>query len=262
MPEYAKVVVMGSPITKSNFKMHNRNGRAILPENTGTYHDRYHAYEETIAASAQAQNPGVTFSEGLIAVLRVYYKSETRHPDTNNITKSIFDGIEKSGLIVNDAQIRRLIIEEYYDRVEPRFELELFAESCFRMSYAVCRHEERQEARCYEPASNKKSLKLPAGSGFNAADLKAIQSSLEQRARVKAAKLERAQAEQAAPGEPSRMSASPSNRVSAHPSKRVGAPEDSVPCCSICRKAVRKGNFMRADGGRTILCKSCFKKLF
>ena len=34
----------------------------------------------------------------LIAILKVYYKSEKRHPDTANITKSIFDGIEKSGL--------------------------------------------------------------------------------------------------------------------------------------------------------------------
>lgn len=31
---YAKIVVDGSPITKSNFKLHNKQGRAILPSNT------------------------------------------------------------------------------------------------------------------------------------------------------------------------------------------------------------------------------------
>lgn len=54
-----------------------------------------------------------------------------------NITKSIFDGIEKSGLIVNDAQIRRIIVEEFYDKENPRFELELFGESTFSISYSI-----------------------------------------------------------------------------------------------------------------------------
>lgn len=134
---YAKVVVDGSPISKSNFKLFNMNGRAILPFNSGKYHDRYAVYEQTIAYEAKVQNPSITFTESLIAVLKVYYKSEKRHPDTNNITKSIFDGIEKSGLIINDAQIRRLIIEEYYDKVNPRFELELYAESCYNMCYTI-----------------------------------------------------------------------------------------------------------------------------
>jgi len=119
MKPYAKIVVSGSPITKSNFKLSNINGRAILPLNSGKYHDRYALYEEEIAYNARVQNPGVTFNESLIALLKVFYKSSKRHPDTTNITKSIFDGVEKSGLIINDAQVRRLIIEEYYDKKTP-----------------------------------------------------------------------------------------------------------------------------------------------
>ena len=95
MTDYAKVIIKGSPITKSNFKLHNVNGRTILPDNSGKYHDRYALYEQEIALLARSQNPDVVFSESLIAVLKVYYKSEKRHPDTINITKSIFDGIEK-----------------------------------------------------------------------------------------------------------------------------------------------------------------------
>lgn len=134
---YAKVVVNGSPISKSNFKLFNAKGRAILPFNSGKYNDRYAVYEQTIAYEARSQNRNLTLTEALIAVLKVYYKSQKRHPDTNNITKSIFDGIEKSGLIINDAQIRRLIIEEYYDKENPRFELELYCESMYNMCYTI-----------------------------------------------------------------------------------------------------------------------------
>lgn len=153
---YAKVVVKGSPISKSNFKLFNINGRAILPYNSGKYHDRYALYEEEIAYEARCQNPGVVISEALIAVLKVYYKSRKRHPDTNNITKSIFDGIEKSGLIINDAQVRRLIIEEFYDEENPRFELELFSESNYFIEYKLCKREIEDKPIEYLPPSNKK----------------------------------------------------------------------------------------------------------
>lgn len=237
MSEYAKVVVMGSPITKSNFKMHNKKGRAILPDNSGTYHDRYALYEENIAACARAQNPGVTFEESLIAVLRVYYKSEKRHPDTNNITKSIFDGVEKSGLIVNDAQVRRLIIEEYYDKVEPRFELELFAESVFRMSYEIRRHDQSEEPILYQPASNKKLNGLLPARGYTERDLANIQALLEQKQRQN----------------PAQAKPIPSPKV---------VPTHEALLCSLCRKPVAEGNYMKADGGKTIICKRCFKKLY
>lgn len=158
MNKYAKVVVKGSPISKSNFKLSNLKGRAILPYNSGKYHDRYALYEEEIAYAARIQNPHIVLTEALIAVLKVYYKSQKRHPDTNNITKSIFDGIEKSGLIINDAQIRRLIIEEYYDKENPRFELELFAESIYTMRYDICKKEANDTPIEYEPPSNKKNL--------------------------------------------------------------------------------------------------------
>lgn len=138
---YAKVIVKGSPISKSNFKMFNSKGRAILPSNSGKYHDRYANYEEQISYEARIQNPNLVLDETLIAILKVYYKSEKRHPDTNNITKSIFDGIEKSGLIVNDVQVRRIIIEEFYDKENPRFELELFGESEYSIDYKIVKNE-------------------------------------------------------------------------------------------------------------------------
>jgi Holliday junction resolvase RusA-like endonuclease len=154
---YAKVIIKGSPISKSNFKLHNLNGRAILPYNSGKYHDRYALYEEEIAYQCRIQNSNTILTESLIAVLKVYYKSIKRHPDTNNITKSIFDGIEKSGLIVNDAQVTRLIIEEFYDKVNPRFELELFGESTYAMNFSIIQNDEKKQPITYDPPSNKKN---------------------------------------------------------------------------------------------------------
>ncbi len=153
--DYAKIVVKGSPISKSNFKLFNLQGRAILPFSSGKYHDRYALYEEEIALTARLQNPNIILDEALIAVLKVYYKSSKRHPDTNNITKSIFDGIEKSGIIINDAQIRRIIIEEFYDKENPRFELELFGESNFYMEYSIKQRETPIEKLHYAPPPNR-----------------------------------------------------------------------------------------------------------
>lgn len=156
MNSYVKVIVKGSPITKSNFKLSNSQGRAILPSNSGKYHDRYALYEEQIAYEARIQNPNIVLEESLIAVLKVYYKSSKRHPDTSNITKSIFDGIEKSGLIINDMQIRRIITEEFYDKENPRFELELFGESSYSFSYDIKEKEIQDEKLLYSPPPNKK----------------------------------------------------------------------------------------------------------
>lgn len=210
---YAKVIVKGSPISKSNFKLFNKNKRAILPNNTGGYHDRYAIYEEEIAYESRVQNPNVTLTEALIAVLKVYYKSEKRHPDTNNITKSILDGVEKSGLIVNDAQVRRLIIEEFYDKENPRFELELYGESSYAMDYRIVKLDEKKTVINYEPPSNKKH-------------------------KIK-------------------------NTEELQP-KTIEEPVavSSIGVCEFCKKSMDKSLLMPCNGGKTFLCRDCFKKLF
>lgn len=203
---YAKIVVYGSPISKSNFKLFNTHGRAILPYNTGKYHDRYALYEEEIAIHTRAQNPELILTEGLIAVLKVYYKSEKRHPDTNNITKSIFDGIEKSGLIINDAQIRRIIIEEFYDKENPRFELELFGESCFKMDYKIIER---------DIPIHKLKYSLP-------------------------------------PNKTKSVVNKPETTIKKQALKNI---------CSICNKIIKNDNYITADKGKTIICKSCLNKV-
>lgn len=210
MKAYAKVIVLGSPITKSNFKLHNKDGRAILPYNTGKAHDKYALYEEQIAYHARSQNPDIVLDESLIAILKVYYKSEKRHPDTANITKSIFDGIEKSGLIVNDAQIRRIVVEEFYDKENPRFELEFFGESSFSLSYNIGEKKVIDEKRLY--SSLKKSITSTSSNSKKDND-KNIQSI-------------------------------------------------SINKCSICSSIIKENDYIKADKGKTLICKKCFNKLF
>lgn len=215
MNNYAKVVVPGSPITKSNFKLHNKDGRAILPSNTGKSYDKYALYEQEIAYYARIQNPDIILDESLIAVLKVYYKSEKRHPDTANITKSIFDGIEKSGLIVNDAQIRRIITEEYYDKENPRFELEFFAESEYSMSYSIHKKEVSSDKRLYK-SLKKENLNL-----------------------TKKTKV-----------------SEKSNNTS------INNDTTKIKICEFCNKNITDANIISANGGKTLICRNCFKKLF
>lgn len=224
MKNYAKVVVKGTPITKSNFKMVNKDGRVFLPTNSGTSHDRYANYETTISLTARTQNPGIVLEESLIAILKVFYKSEKRHPDTINITKSIFDGIEKSGIILNDSQIRRIVIEEYYDKEDPRFELELFGESLFNLDFRVLKREDKKEPIVYNDRNSKvysktNNIKNETTSSVN------IEKKLADR--------------------------------------RQNAQKKSVSksVCHVCGKKLTKSNYLSADKGKTLICKSCFYKM-
>lgn len=141
MDNIVKITVLGTPISKSNFKLNSKNGRYILPYNSGKYYDRYGVYEEYISYEIKRQCPNITFNTSLTAILNVFYKYEKKHPDTNNITKSILDGVEKSGLILNDAQVTRIFIEEFYDRGNPRFELTLFENHLYDLDINIKKRE-------------------------------------------------------------------------------------------------------------------------
>lgn len=223
MNNYAKIVVPGSPITKSNFKLHNKDGRAILPSNTGMSHDKFALYEEQIAYFARSQNPDTVFTESLIAILKVYYKSEKRHPDTANITKSIFDGIEKSGLIVNDAQITRIVTEEFYDKENPRFELEFYVESEFQIDYKLIKKEIISEKRTY--SSLKKN---------NLSDKNTLTKKTEK----------------------------PKLKISNSKSENFTLKSEDIVVCEFCNKNLNKSDVLSANGGKTIICRPCFRRMY
>lgn len=155
MDNILKITVLGTPISKSNFKLNSKNGRYILPYNSGKYHDRYGVYEEYISYEIKRQYPNITFNTSLTAILNVFYKYEKKHPDTNNITKSILDGVEKSGLILNDAQVTRIFIEEFYDRENPRFELTLFENHLFDIDMKIRKRETPLDKVIYTKSNSK-----------------------------------------------------------------------------------------------------------
>ena len=150
MENIIKITVLGTPISKSNFKLSSVNGRYILPNNSGTYHDRYGIYEQQM----RKQYPNLVLNTSVTAILNVFYKYEKKHPDTINITKSIFDGIEKSGIIVNDAQITKIYVEEFYDKENPRFELMLLENHLFDVDVSIKRKEVPSEKIIYKKSIN------------------------------------------------------------------------------------------------------------
>lgn len=165
MENIVKIIVPGTPISKSNFKLQSKNGRYILPYNSGKYHDRYGIYEEHMAYEIKRQYPNLTFNTSLTAILNVFYKYKKKHPDTNNITKSIFDGVEKSGIILNDSQITKIFIEEFYDKENPRFELILFENHLFDINISIKKRETPIEKVIY--TSSKTISKVASTSSKN-----------------------------------------------------------------------------------------------
>ena len=110
------------------------------------------------------------------------------------------------------AQITKIFTEEYYDKVNPRFELELFTESEYDFSYSITKKSIPTKAKLYSPI--KKTL----------VDKK-VQSIIA-------------------------------------PKPIVNTTSNINNSCNICNKTVISDDYIKADNGKTIICKKCFKKLF
>lgn len=131
--DYAHIIIPGVPKSKSNFSLHNRNtGKKFMPKD-----NEFSMYEELIVACCIDSTRGKVFEKYVIAHLKMYYKSSKRHTDTANMPKSIFDGIEKSGIIKNDVFVRKIYLEEFYDVDNPRVEVLLYDESKYRPSFSI-----------------------------------------------------------------------------------------------------------------------------
>lgn len=116
-----KFVVHGMPKSKSNHSLVNADGKKILPKNSP-----YALYEKEIVNSILEQVGNVQFKNKIICQLDVFFKYKDRHPDLNNMTKSLCDGIEKSGIITNDRFIVSVYLSENYDFNNPRVEVSLY----------------------------------------------------------------------------------------------------------------------------------------
>lgn len=125
-------IVTGSPKTKSNHNLVNSSGKKILPKNSA-----YALYEKEIVNSILDQVGEKKFKSKIICVINVYFKYKDKHPDLNNMPKSICDGIEKSGIISNDRDIVSVYLEEFYDSSNPRIEVGLYDYCIYKPNFKL-----------------------------------------------------------------------------------------------------------------------------
>ncbi|MEJ8554113.1 RusA family crossover junction endodeoxyribonuclease [Tepidibacter sp. Z1-5] len=129
-----KVVIPGRPISKSNFKLHNVHGQSWMPKQGK--HSRYVAYENMIAGHINQQHQTEPLEGDVITVLKLYFPNK-KMGDLHNYPKSICDGIEKSGIIKNDKQLKPVLLFDFIDKENPRVEIELYKASEYEVSYSI-----------------------------------------------------------------------------------------------------------------------------
>ena len=129
-----KLIIPGRPISKSNFKLHNVNGQAWMPAK-GKY-SKFLAYENMIAGYVNQQYDGEQLTCNLITVMKLYFPDK-RMGDLHNYPKSICDGLEKSGIIKNDRQLKPVLLFDFIDKENPRVEIELYSVDEYSLDYSI-----------------------------------------------------------------------------------------------------------------------------
>ena len=100
-------VIPGRPVAKQRAR--TVNGHTYTPPKT-------RAYEELVAICAATASG--SFAEGRLSVSVMLCSTTQLRGDLDNYAKSVLDGIVKGGLIGDDRQIRRLLIEEQPGAIE------------------------------------------------------------------------------------------------------------------------------------------------
>lgn len=131
---YIPIVVPGTPVSKSNFKLNKNGGKGWMPTK-GKYR-KYNDYEMLVAWESMQAHKGSPIDEECIVVLDLYF-SQKRIRDIHNYPKSICDGIEKSGIITNDSIFKNMVIREFIDKDNPRAEINICPKSNFKLNYEL-----------------------------------------------------------------------------------------------------------------------------
>ncbi|MDF2546243.1 MAG: RusA family crossover junction endodeoxyribonuclease [Anaerosolibacter sp.] len=129
-----KIIVPGKPISKSNFKLQNIHGQFWMPRQGK--HSKYIAYENTIAGHINQQYHGSPLEGSVITIIKLFFPNR-QMGDIHNYPKSICDGIEKSGVILNDKQLKPVLLFDYIDKDHPRIEIELYESSRYNIQYTI-----------------------------------------------------------------------------------------------------------------------------
>ena len=129
-----KITIPGRPISKSNFKLCNIQGQAWMPKKGK--HSKYIAYENMIAGYINKEYNDLKIDGDIIIVLKLFFPNK-RMGDLHNYPKSICDGIEKSGIISNDKQLKPVLLFDFVDKENPRVEIELYPKNKYDITYSI-----------------------------------------------------------------------------------------------------------------------------
>ena len=89
-----------------------------------------------IAGYVNQQYQGEQIEENLITVMKLYFPNK-KMGDLHNYPKSICDGLEKSGIIKNDKQLKPVMLFDFIDKENPRVEIELYPASEYAIEYNI-----------------------------------------------------------------------------------------------------------------------------
>lgn len=134
------IVIPGKPLSKSNFKVKNKQGKYYMPKNGKG--SEFKEYEELVQYCCLKAYKGDQIKERMAMILELYFPNNVCR-DSHNYTKSICDGIEKSGIIENDNLIKPVIIFTHIDKENPRAEVKLYPSSEYKLKGSIRKKDER-----------------------------------------------------------------------------------------------------------------------
>lgn len=119
-----RIVIYGKPQTKSNFHFSSTKS----PKTWAAY-NKWADYEEKISVQCKAQlrKHGIeTCLENCLIVTWFYFPDKHRR-DIHNYPKSLYDALEKAGVVKNDTQFKPVVLMgAEVDRENPRVEVEIY----------------------------------------------------------------------------------------------------------------------------------------
>jgi Holliday junction resolvase RusA-like endonuclease len=160
-----KITIPGSPVSKSNYKAFRKDGRAYMASSGNDA--RYKAYEDAICLAVKQNYKGKTIDEECILIIKLFFKNNKKG-DAHNYPKSICDGLEKSQIIANDYLFKPVVIEEYFDKENPRVEVEIYKSSEYKLGYNIKAKEKDCKPLYIKVPGNpvtKSNFKLQSASG-------------------------------------------------------------------------------------------------
>jgi crossover junction endodeoxyribonuclease RusA len=108
------LTIEGEPVAKARPRL-GANGNIYTPKAS-------RVYEELVAWYAKR----LPIYDGEVLLNVTFYCSPSRKlPDLDNLIKSLLDGLQKGGALIDDRQVSEINAKRVLDKVKPRVELHI-----------------------------------------------------------------------------------------------------------------------------------------